>query len=88
MYIKRAAILYNPGGIFEGSNYGEIESLARRLGITSTYILGYTDSSDNFIDRNTALKIAKEAGQLPEDFKGPMFPEDIFPQGETESAIE
>lgn len=88
MFIKRAAILYERGGILEGHSYGDIESLARRMGITSGHIYGYTDSSDNFIDRNQALEIAKTAGQLPEDFKGPMSPEDIFGNGEVESAVD
>jgi hypothetical protein len=78
MFIKKAAILYERGGIIEGTNYGDIEGLARRMGITSSHIYGFMDSSDNFIDRNQALDIAKAAKQIPEDFDGPMYPEDLF----------
>lgn len=88
MFIKRAAILYERGGILEGTNYGNISMLAHKLGISSSYIFGYTDSSDNFIDRNQALEIAKAAGQLPENFEGPLFPEDLFPAGESDNAID
>lgn len=86
MFIKRAAILYRKGGIVEGTNYGKISTLAHKMGITSGYVYGFMDSSDNFIDRNAALTIAKAAGQVPEDFKGPLYPDDIF--GGVENAID
>lgn len=86
MFIKKAAILYEKGGIIEGYSYGTISSLAHKLGITSGYIFGYTDSSDNFIDRNKALEIAKAAGQIADDFAGPMYPEDLFSTGEIDGA--
>lgn len=88
MFIKRAAILYEKGGILEGYNYGNISALAHKLGISSSYIFGYTDSSDNFIDRNQALVIAKAAKQLPEDFEGPLYPEDLFGSGESDNAVD
>jgi hypothetical protein len=86
MFIKKAAILYEKGGILQGNSYGDITSLAHRLGITSGYVYGFVDSSDNFIDRNKALEIAKAAHQVPEDFDGPLYPEDIF--GAVENAID
>lgn len=88
MFIKRAAILYQRGGIVEGTNYGDIMSLSHKLGITSGYVLGYTDSSDNFIDRNQALVIAKEAGQLPKDFEGDLYPEDLFGIRDNDNAVD
>lgn len=88
MFIKRAAILYEKGGILEGTNYGNISNLAHKLGITSGYIYGFTDSGDNFIDRNAALVIAKEAGQVGNDFVGPLYPEDIFGTQENDNAVD
>jgi len=78
MFIKRAAILYERGGVLEGTSYTNIVSLARRMGITGKSIYGFTDSSDNFVDRFKALEIAKQAKQVPQDYKGSLYPEDIF----------
>lgn len=86
MFIKRAAILYENGGIIEGHDYTQIVGLARKLGITGRSIYGFTDSSDNFIDRVKALEIAKTANQVPEDHKGSLYPEDIF--GVNDNAID
>lgn len=78
MFVKRAAIFYERGGILEGYNYSHITGLANKLGITGRSLYGYLDSNDNFIDRIQALEIAKAAKQVPEDYEGPLHPEDIF----------
>lgn len=88
MFIKRAAILYTRGGILEGKSYGSIVSLAHRMGLTSTSMYGYVDSSDNFIDVYKATEIAKAAGQVPEDFKGTIAPEDLFGYPEDDNAVD
>lgn len=88
MFIKNAAILYRRGELLQGKSYAKITNMAHRMGITSGYIYGYMDSSDNFIDRNQALVIAKAAGQVAEDFVGPLYPEDIFGVVEVENAID
>lgn len=86
MFIKRAAILYEKGGILEGRDYADIVNLSHKMGITGRSIYGFLDSGDNFIDRIQALEIAKSAKQVTKDFKGPLYPEDIF--GGVENAID
>lgn len=78
MFVKRAAILYEDGEVFEGKDYPTIYNLARQLGAHGEGIRGFIDSSDNFINAETALELAKAAHQLPEDYAGELYPEDIF----------
>lgn len=86
MFIKRAAILFERGGVVEGQSYAGILDLGQRFGFTSGYVAGFTDSHDNFIDRNTAAKIAISAGQVPASFSGPLAPEDLLPETENDCA--
>jgi hypothetical protein len=78
MYITRAAILYQGGGIVEGKNYPEIIDLAHRFGFIGTYVSGYLTDRGDFIDRNKAMEVAIKSGQLPADFTGPLAPEDLW----------
>lgn len=86
MFIKRAAILFERGGVVEGTSYQAILDLGFQFGFTSGYICGFTDGHDNFIDRNTAAEIAKKSGQVPNNFSGPLYPEDLFPEKEYDCA--
>ena len=76
--ITRAAFLYERGGIVTGKSYPEVQAIGYRCGFTSGYMSGFVDDKGNFIDRNTALKEAIASGQLPENFAGPLTPEDLF----------
>lgn len=76
--ITRAAFLYERGGIVTGKSYPEIQNLGYRFGYSSGYISGFVDDKSNFMDRNSAMKIAIASGQLPADFTGPLTPEDLF----------
>ena len=77
-YIRRAAMIFQGGGMVEGQDYTQILSIAHRFGFTGTYVSGYLTSLGEFIDRNQAKEIAIKAGQLPADFLDKIQPKDLF----------
>lgn len=81
LFIKRAAIFYENGGIVEGKSYGQISSLARKIGFSGDRIYGYIDSSDEFLVEDAGIELARNAGQAGKECE---YPEDIFGEGETE----
>lgn len=86
MFIKNAAVRFENNIVVEGLNYASIFSLADELGVYSAYTPGFVDSHGNFIDRNVAADIAVEAGQVPDSFSAPLYPEDLLPEMENDCA--
>lgn len=87
MFIKRAAILFQKGGIVQGQDYNQILGIAHRFGFSGTYVSGWLDSSDNFVGGDVALQIAKDAGQVAPDHVK-LYPEDLWGDMERESVVD
>jgi hypothetical protein len=81
MYIKHAAIKYPDGEVVSGfDRHYKIITLQHKFGVTTKEgcIQGFVDGSDNFLTREEAVPIAKAAGQIPQDFEGELYSEDIW----------
>lgn len=51
-----------------------------------TYIQGFLTDTNLFLDRYEALKLAKENGQIPKDWKyAELFSEDLWPPTEDDT---
>lgn len=82
MYIKHAAIMYTSGEVVSGfDRYHKIIRLQAMLGIStnSDCIQGFVDGSDNFLTPTEAKAVAITAKQIPKDFDGKLYPEDLWP---------
>lgn len=80
-YIKHAAIKYPDGEIVSGfDRHYKIIALQSKLGISThgDCIQGFVDGQDNFLTREEAVPIAKAAGQIPDNFEGELYSEDIW----------
>lgn len=84
--IDSAAILFQRGGIVTGLDYNQIMGTAYKFGFSATYVMGFVTNTGEFVGGDRALKIAKEAGQVPEDHTE-LKPEDLFRDGSFNSAI-
>lgn len=81
MFIKYTAIKYPNGEVVSGfDRHYKIISLQAKFGISTKEgtVQGFVDSQDNFLTREEAVPIAKAAGQIPEDFEGTLYSEDIW----------
>jgi hypothetical protein len=86
MFIKKVAALFDSGELITGKNYYAVLLEAKDRGITSEYVFGFMDSHENFVDFETATKIAIEAKQVPETFSGALHPDDLLVELENDCA--
>lgn len=83
MYIEYAAIKYPNGEVMVGRRHYKIIAIQAKLGIktTSDSVQGFVDTMGNFLTREEAVPIAKASGQVPEDFEGLLYSEDLWADG-------
>lgn len=81
MYIEYAAIKYPNGEIVKARRHYKIIHLQAKLGIKTQgdCIQGFVDTAGNFLTRDEARDVAIKAKQVPADFTGTLYSEDIWP---------
>lgn len=81
MYVEYAAIKYPDGEIMTARRHYKIIALQAQFGIKTQgdCVQGFTDTAGNFLTRDEAKKVAIEAGQIPADFEGTLYSEDLWP---------
>ena len=82
VHIVQAAIQHE-GRIYTGRRHSEILTEMLNLGDMEESKprisdQGFVDSDGNFHSRFQALRVAKKAGQVPEDFLGVLTSEDLW----------
>lgn len=81
MYIEYAAIKYPDGEIMTARRHYKIIQLQAKFGIRTggDCVQGFLDTAGNFLTRDEAKEVAIKAGQVPADFQGTLYSEDIWP---------
>lgn len=81
-----AAAYLHRGTIFTGSrHYRIIQDIACMLGerVDKNSQDGFMTNRGEFVNRTTGAAIAREAKQIPVDFTGTLFSEDLWPDPES-----
>lgn len=90
MYITQAAIRYNGDEVLTAYRHYKIMHLQAKLGIKTEFGHnaedGFVTDTGQFVTRAEAKKIAIKSGQIPADFKGTLYSEDLWPDSIAEQA--
>lgn len=80
--LVNSAIKYNDGRTEVGRRHSDIIALMAKLGVytnSSTSVQGFVDNTGKFYTRIEARNLAVKNGQLPPDFEGEAYSEDLWP---------
>lgn len=84
LYLTDAAIMYPDGDIGIASRHYQVIRLKAQLGKKTDFsrgcIDGFVDNKGNFYNREEAKQVAINAEQIPKDFEGTLYSEDLWEQ--------